>query len=70
MLRKKLFGNNIDTSCEYCSNAEKAGDGVIICKVSREIKDGKCPKFKYNPLLRVPKTLPNLPKYDPKDFEL
>lgn len=66
----KLFGNTIDVSCVYCHHANKTENDIIICKVKREIKDGKCFRFKYNPLLRVPTTMPNLPKYDPKDFEL
>lgn len=70
MFFKKLFGNNIEASCEYCHNAVFKENDVIICSVNREIKDGKCMRFKYNPLLRTPKILPNLPKYDPKDFEL
>ena len=65
----KLFGNNIDTSCEYCSNAQKI-NGIILCKANREIVNGNCSKFKYNPLMRVPKTAPKFPQYDPKDFEL
>lgn len=65
----KLFGNNIDTSCEYCSNAQKI-NGIILCKTNREIINGNCSRFKYNPLMRVPKTAPNFPQYDPKDFEL
>ena len=44
--------------------------GVTICRAKREIKDGKCFRFKYNPLLRVPHEMPRLPQYDPKDFEL
>lgn len=64
-----LFGNNIDVSCDYCHNGQKI-NGIIICKANKEIIDGKCSKFKYNPLMRVPKTVPNLPNYDPKDFEL
>ena len=65
----KLFGNNIDTSCEYCSNAQKI-NGIILCKANKEIVNGDCSRFKYNPLMRVPKTTPVFPQYDPKDFEL
>lgn len=65
----KLFGNNIDTSCEYCSNAQKI-NGIILCKANKEIVNGYCSRFKYNPLMRIPKTTPVFPQYDPKDFEL
>lgn len=67
---KKLFGNNITPSCEYCDNCVDGGGGVLICTKNKEIIQGKCKGFKYNPLLRVPKSAPLLPKYDPKDFEL
>jgi len=64
-----LFGNNIDVSCEYCHNAQKI-NGITICKANKQIINGGCSRFRYNPLMRVPKTAPVFPKYDPKDFEL
>lgn len=64
-----LFGNNIEVSCEYCHNGQKFNE-ITICKANKEIVNGNCSKFKYNPLMRVPKTAPTMPKYDPKDFEL
>lgn len=64
-----LFGNNIDVSCEYCHNGQKI-NGIIICKVNKTIVNGACPRFKYNPLMRVPKTAPKMPKYNPDDFKL
>lgn len=66
----RLFGNNIEPNCDYCDNCDKEDDDVRLCRAKREIIDGKCRRFKYNPLLRVPKQISNLPKYDPKDFEL
>ncbi len=70
MMFYKLFGNNIAVSCEYCDNCEKNDNNIQLCKARTQIVDGKCKRFKYNPLLRVPKQSYNLPKYDPKDFEL
>lgn len=67
---KKLFNNNIETSCEYCDHCIDGGNEVLICSKKKEIIDGKCRGFKYNPLLRVPKAIPLLPKYNPQDFEL
>ncbi|HIR03591.1 MAG TPA: hypothetical protein IAD34_05915 [Candidatus Scatovicinus merdipullorum] len=66
----RLFGNHIDPNCTYCDHCIFEQDQVQICRVKREIKNGKCRRFQYNPLLRVPKQMPALPKYDPKDFEL
>lgn len=67
---KKLFGNSIQPRCEYCHSCTVNGDGSYICNAKKEIIDGKCRGFKYNPLLRIPNDMPTLPKYDPKDFEL
>lgn len=67
---KKLFGNSIAPDCSYCDNCVDGGNSVLICSKKREIIDGRCKGFKYNPLLRVPKASPLLPKFDPKDFEL
>ncbi len=67
---KKLFGNNIAPACEYCVNSIDGGNGVLICSKRKAITDGKCRAFKYDPLLRIPKAAPVMPKYDPKDFEL
>ncbi len=66
---KKLFGNNIDASCEYCHHAQKVND-IFICTLNKTLTNGKCMQFSYNPLMRVPRTMPNLPKFDPKDFEI
>lgn len=64
-----LFGNNIEASCEYCHHAQKM-NGITICKANKQLVNGSCSRFKYNPLMRVPMTAPQFPKYDPKDFEL
>ena len=69
ILGNNLFGNNIEVSCEYCHKSQKI-NGITICRANREIVNGKCSGFKYNPLMRVPKTAPKMPKYDPKDVEL
>ena len=66
---KKLFGNNIEVSCDYCERA-KVINNEPICTMNKSIEAGKCIYFVYNPLLRIPRTMPNLPLFDPKDFEL
>lgn len=70
MKHYKLFGNTIKVSCDYCSNATKTDSGITYCKAKREIKNEKCFRFKYNPLMRIPKVTPALPKYNPEDFKL
>lgn len=65
----KLFGNNIEVKCEYCSNSANAQSGYI-CTVKKSIKNGKCRKFKYNPTLRIPESSPEMQKFRKEDFEI
>lgn len=71
--KKKLFGNNILSSCDYCDNAGINEDGKHICELDKiQVKKGNnCRKFKYNPLKRTPVTGSiRLPEYKPEDFIL
>ena len=70
MSYNKLFGNTIEVRCEYCAHAEKDENNVVFCTKKREIKNGKCFRFKYNPLMRIPKNAPALPKYSQDEFKL
>lgn len=65
----KLFGNNIKPDCIYCKNGTDAKSGYI-CTVKKQIKNGKCRKFIYNPTLRVPETSAQLQKFTKEDFEI
>lgn len=72
-MKKKnaLFGNHIDPNCAYCAFSVENGDEAPGCeKKRRPAEPGGCKKFSYDPLKRKPKTLPELPSFDPKDFEL
>ena len=69
MSKVKLFGNNIEVSCDYCANSQ-IQSGCQFCTVNRVLKNGKCRKFLYNPIMRVPKTQNMLPKYSEDDFVL
>ncbi len=66
---KKLFGNNIKPSCEYCELA-KFENKTYVCTKNKEIINEKCKKFEYNPLKRVPKSSPALQQFSPEDFAL
>lgn len=68
-LQGKLFGNNIEPDCSYCDHCISDGENRICIK-NRYIENGKCRKFKYDPLLRKPFRAPVLPKFDPEDFKL
>ena len=66
----KLFGNNIEPDCSYCSHCISDELGSRICVKNKYIENGKCRRFKYDPLLRKPFKPPVLPKFDPEDFKL
>ncbi|MBQ9673904.1 MAG: hypothetical protein IJV39_04680 [Ruminococcus sp.] len=68
-MKTKLFGNNIKPDCSYCSNGSDIQSGYI-CNERKQIKNGKCRKFKYNPTLRIPETTAQLQKFSKEDFEI
>ncbi len=69
MKKIKLFGNNIEVSCNYCSHS-KIKNNTQFCTMNKVLKNGKCRKFEYNPIMRKPNTTAQLPKYKPEDFAL
>lgn len=66
---KKLFGNNIRPSCEYCMLANFEGN-QFVCSKNKSIRNYKCRSFKYDPLRRVPNASPALQQFSPEDFVL
>ncbi len=68
-MSKNLFGKDIEPNCEYCDRYNKEGD-TFICTAKKEIKNGKCRKFEYNPTLRTPKSENNLIDYKKEDFSI
>ena len=68
-MKYKLFGANVEPNCAYFDNfsAEETNFG---CTKKREIKDGKCRKFIYNPTLRIPKAEARMMHFSKEDFEL
>lgn len=69
MRKVKFFGNNIEISCDYCAHS-KINNEVQFCTINRVLKNGKCKKFIYNPIMRKPKKTKGLPTYKPEDFLL
>lgn len=69
MKNKSLFGNNIEISCAYCEHS-MFQNNTQFCKLGRALKNGKCRKFKYNPIMRIPKRAVVLEKYKAEDFVL
>lgn len=71
-MRKKLFGNNIDPACAYCSYGRRSKDSqMILCEKQGVVSPCfYCRKFHYSPFKRIPKRSPILPQFDKSDFEL
>lgn len=68
-MKKKMFGNNIETSCKYCDNSTDSENG-FICRLNKSIKNGKCRKFKYNPTMRIPLEQVSIGDFSKEDFTL
>ncbi len=68
----RLFGNNIEPACEYCSYGKKSQNDMILCsKLGITQPSYCCKKFDYDPLKRVPRRVNHrLPKYSPEDFKI
>ena len=50
-----LFRKDIEPRCAYCARAGRAGDGEVVCSRKGIVpEDGRCRRFKYDPLKRVP----------------
>lgn len=68
-----LFRKKIHPSCSYCVYSAKLTDGQILCsKKGMVSSDGKCMRFRYDPIKRIPakpKAL-DFSKYNPEDFSL
>ena len=69
IMKKKLFGQNIRPDCSYCENAVIENE-MAYCKRGKRIQNNKCRAFKYDPLMRVPKTSTFNKKYSADDFKI
>ena len=68
-----LFRKKIRPSCSYCVHSTTLTDGQILCaKKGLVSQDGKCMRFCYDPIKRIPvkpKAL-DFSKYSSDDFSL
>lgn len=71
MFKKKLYGTKISPACSYCIYGTPASDRkMIFCRQRGVVSPYYyCRKFKYDPLMRVPRRQ-ELPQLDPSDFTL
>jgi hypothetical protein len=72
VFEKKLFGSRIDPSCRYCGHGTPTQDGAAVLCGRRGVMSptSHCRRFLYDPLSRIPLRQPELPRFDPSDFEL
>ncbi len=68
-MKNKLFGRNIEPDCKYCANAVFDGY-TFVCQKSKQMKNGKCKSFDYDPLMREPKSVTLRGTYTAEDFKL
>lgn len=68
--KAKLFGNNVEPSCEYCACGRGTGP-ELRCSLSPETAAPEpCARFRYDPLKRIPSDVPELEKHRPEEFSL
>ena len=70
----KLFRKKVDRACQFCSYALLTSEQHITCTKKKKLMplDGKCTRFQYDPLKRVPSKAKALDfsKYEEFDYSL
>ncbi len=50
-----LFHKNIEPRCAYCAHGASLGENKVLCAKKGVVSPGfHCPRFRYDPLKRVP----------------
>ena len=68
-----LFRKKMPKACRYCAHSAVCDEEMILCKKRGSVPpDGKCRRFRYDPLKRVPirPKSPNSQKFEGEDFSL
>ncbi len=67
-----LFDKKISPACEYCEHGRLTHEGKMVECSKRGLVSPyfRCSRFLYNPVLRMPRKSPKLPKMKPDDFAL
>ncbi len=71
--RKDLFQENIEPRCAYCAKGAPLEEGRVLCaKKGVMPAGGRCSRFHYDPLKRVPPkpAVLDTSKLSPEDFQL
>lgn len=71
-MRRKLYGNSIQATCEHCLYGRRSSDGKAILCPKKGVMPlyHHCRKFSYDPLKRVPFKQPELQKFTADDFKI
>lgn len=71
-MKRSLFSTTIPPACEYCQHGRPATDPkMILCQKKGVVSPYyKCRRFLYDPLKRVPRPRPRLPRFTAEDFQL
>lgn len=67
-----LFRKKIERSCDYCAYGTRLDDEQVLCIKKGVVSCGKCRKFRYDPIKRIPvkaKAL-DFEKYEKEDYSL
>lgn len=72
MDKKQTTIKKEDYCCAICAFGKKSADSEMILCYKKGVLDPsyKCRSFKYDPLKRVPKRMPDLPTYSAEDFKI
>lgn len=72
MKSKLLNKNAYEAVCKNCKYGRLSPDGENVLCVKKGVvePDGKCRRYSYDPLKRVPRKAPVLMTADPSDFDL
>lgn len=72
-MKNKFYNDDNEKICALCEYGKISPDNAYVLCLKRGVMklDSSCRKFKYDPFKREPRRAnSNLPKYDPKEFEL
>ncbi len=71
-VKNKSKNLDLPCVCEFCEHAATINDDTnVLCGLRGIVdKEYKCKKFLYDPLKRVPRPLPPLPKLTEEDLVL
>ena len=71
-MKRKLYGNSIQPSCELCAVGRRSSDGKAVLCPKKGVMPlyHHCRRFTYDPLNRVPYRHPALKAFKEEEFQL